>query len=90
MFRNMQAEIIFLNPDDLTPATAKLIESDFDVEFLDDWFDDDGPAVWIYARTVSDLDPSSFFDFVKALIEPVGGDVVQAGYAWSSRGAPAS
>ena len=75
------AEIIFLDPADMNPAVAKLIELDFDVEVLDDWIDDDGPAVWILVSTLTELDDSAFFDWVKTVVEPLGGFVVEAGYA---------
>ena len=77
----MIAEIIFLDPADMNPAIAGLIELDFDVEVLDDWIDDDGPAVWILASTLIELDDSAFFDWVKTVVEPLGGFVVEAGYA---------
>jgi hypothetical protein len=85
MLRKMQAEILFLNPNDLNPATAELVKLGFDVEFLDDWIDDEGPAVWIVAWTLTELDQSSFFDWVKGIVELVGGDVVEAGDVQSPR-----
>jgi hypothetical protein len=80
MLRKMVAEVIFLNPHDLHRGTAELIEHDFEVEYLD-WIDDYGPAVWVNAWTLSELDDFSFFDWVQTIIEPVGGDVVEAGLA---------
>ena len=47
MLKQMMAEIIFRNPGDINPAIADLIGFDFEVRILDDWIDDDGPAVWI-------------------------------------------
>ena len=75
------AEIIFLNPADMNPAIAELIELDFDVEVLDDWIDDEGPAMWILAHAITELDDRAFFDHVQAIVEPLGGDVGAAGYA---------
>jgi len=89
MLNRMIAEIIFL-PADLNPAIAELIELDFDVEILDDWIDDDGPAVWMLASTSTELDDSAFFDRVKAIVEPLGGFVVEAGRRNSRRGPPAN
>jgi len=40
-----------------------------------------GPHVWIQAVTESELDQSAFFGSVKAIIEPLGGDVIEAGLA---------
>ena len=74
------AEIIFLHPADARWEIPELIERDFDVEFLDDWIDDDGSAVWILAGAIiAELDESAFFDRVQAIVEPLGGDVVEAG-----------
>jgi hypothetical protein len=44
MLRKMHAQVMFLNPNDLNRGSAELIERDFDVEYLDDWIDDYGPA----------------------------------------------
>ena len=81
MLRKMVAEVIFLNPNDLNRGTAELIEHDFDVEYLDDYIDDYSPAVWVNARTLSELDDFSFLDWVQTIVEPLGGDVVEAGLA---------
>ena len=60
MLKQMMAEIIFRNPGDMNPAIADLIGFDFEVRVLDDWIDDDGPAVWIVATTLSGLSQSAF------------------------------
>ena len=61
MLKQMMAEIIFRNPGDMNPAIADLIGFDFEVRVLDDWIDDDGPAVWIVATTLSGLSQSAFY-----------------------------
>ena len=81
MLKQMMAEIIFRNPGDMNPAIADLIGFDFEVRILDDWIDDDGPAIWIVATTLSGLSQSAFFHSVRAIAEPLGGDVVEAGLA---------
>ena len=81
MLRKMLAIVMFLNPNDLNRGSAELIERDFDVEYLEDWIDDYSPAVWVNARTLSELDDSSFFDWVQTIVEPVGGEVLEAGLA---------
>ena len=45
MLRKMIAMVMFVDPNDLNRGSAELIEHDFDVEYLDDWIDDYGPAV---------------------------------------------
>ena len=81
MLRKMFAQVMFLNPNDLNRGSAELIEHDCDVEYLDDWIDHYGPAVWINVWTLSELDDTSFFDWVQAIVEPIGGDVCEAGLA---------
>ena len=83
MLQRMMAEIIFGNPADMHPAIAGLVGRDFTGRFLDEWFDDEGlgPHVWILAFTESELDQSAFFGSVKAIIEPLGGDVIEVGLA---------
>lgn len=75
------AEIIFGNPADMHPTIAELVKRDFAVRFLEDWYDEYSAAVWILATASSELDQSAFFDSVKAIVEPLGGDVVEAGLA---------
>ena len=89
VLNRMTAEIIFLDPADMNPTIAGLIERDFDFEILEDWIDDCGPAVWILAIAITELDQSAFFARVKTIVEPLDGDVVEAGYArtpWGKEG----
>jgi len=81
MLRKMLAQVIFLNPNDVNRGSAELIEHDFEVEYLDDWIDDYGSAVWVNAWTLSELDDYSFFDLVETIVVPVGGEVLEAGLA---------
>jgi hypothetical protein len=81
MLREMRAQVMFLDPNDLTCGIAELIEHDFEVEYLDDWIDEYSRAVWINAWTLSELDDFSFFDWVETIVEPVGGEVLEAGLA---------
>ena len=79
MLQRMIAECLFLDPNDLSPGSAALVERGFDVEVLD-WIDDCGPTVWVKARITSELDEYRFLDWVKTIIEPFSsGDVVEAG-----------
>jgi hypothetical protein len=78
MLRRMEAEILFLDPDHVGPASAVLNEHGFDVKTLD-WVDPGGPTVWIKAQVTSELDEHRFFHWVVGLVEPLHGDVVEAG-----------
>jgi hypothetical protein len=78
--QRMTAEILFLNPDDVPPGSATLIEHGFDVEVLD-WVDDYGPTVLILATITTELRDEKFLDWVSKLARPLGGDVSVAGLA---------
>jgi hypothetical protein len=65
MLRKMLAAVMFLNPNDLNRGSAELIDHDFDLEYLGDWIDDYSPAVWVNARSLSELDDLSFFDWME-------------------------
>ena len=78
MLQRMDAEILFLDPNDVGPGSAVLIEHGLDVEVMD-WVDPYGPTVWVKARIASELDQNQFFDWVFGLVKPLYGDVVEAG-----------
>jgi hypothetical protein len=79
MLQRMDAEILFLDPNDVGPGSAVLIEHGFDVEVLDDWVDDYGPTIFIRARITTDVAEDRFLDWVVNIVEPLHGDVVEAG-----------
>ena len=81
MLRRMQADILFLDPDDLNPGIAKLVEHGFDVETLDDWIDEYSPTIFIRARITTEIDEGHFLDWVQSIVEPLGGDTTEAGFA---------
>jgi hypothetical protein len=54
MLQRMEAEILFLDPDDVGPGSVAPVEHGFEVEVLD-WIDDYGPTVWIKARVTAPL-----------------------------------
>ena len=58
-----------------------LIENGFDVEVLDDWIDDFGPTIFVRTRITTNLTADDFFDWVHRLVEPLHGDVMEAGLA---------
>ena len=78
MLQHMEAEILFLDPNDVGPGTAALIEHGFEVEPLD-WIDDFAPTSWIIAMNDTELDQNDFFDWVRTIVGPHGGDVMEAG-----------
>jgi hypothetical protein len=78
MLQRMEAEILFLDPDDVNLGSATLIEQGFEVEVLD-WIDDSSPTVWINATITTELDQYDFFLWVYNIAWRLGGDVVEAG-----------
>ena len=72
-------EVIFLRPADLSSAIPELETLDFDVEILDDWVDDHGPAQWALVSARTELDLLAFFDLMKTVVEPLGGDAIEVG-----------
>ena len=81
MLNLMDAEILFTNPADVNPAIAELIERDFSVKICEDMIDECGPTVFILAIVITEHDASTFFGWVQAIVEPLGGDVTQARHA---------
>jgi hypothetical protein len=82
MKNEMNAELLFLDPDDLDTAMPKLIEHGLTITRLDDWVDPCGPTVWIIASLSTELDQDGFFDWIKNIVDPLDGDVVVAGLGW--------
>jgi hypothetical protein len=81
MMQRRMAELIFLRPADVYPAITELDELGFELRELDDWIDTETGARWILATIASELTPSGFHDWINTIIEPLGGDVVEAGRA---------
>jgi hypothetical protein len=81
MLNLMDAEILFFDPADVDPAIAKLIALGFSVHIRKDWIDEGGPTVFIQAAIMTEVDSSDFFDWVQKIVEPLGGDVAEAGHA---------
>jgi hypothetical protein len=82
MLQRMEADILFLDPANLGPATAVLTAAGFEVENLTgpDWIDEAGPTVFCRIRVTSELG-DRFMDWVQDLIEPFDGDCIEAGLA---------
>jgi hypothetical protein len=81
MLQTMEAEILFLDPNDVSPGSAALMELGFEEVEVLDYVDDYGPTVWIRAKIASSLAPEQFLLWVADIVEPLRGDVVEAGHA---------
>jgi hypothetical protein len=92
--QRIAVEILFDNADDLHRAMPGLIEHDFEVLYLDDWFNDwGGTTAWMLAWTFTRLDTDGFVRLVDDLVEPFGGFVWEWGVTddaeleeWKARG----
>lgn len=78
LLQKMAAEILFLNPSDVSPAAAALVELGFEIEHLD-WVNSYGPTKWFVAQINTELDENDFIDWMRNLVGPFHGDVVMAG-----------
>jgi hypothetical protein len=86
----MFASILVHDPDNVEEVLAELTENGLDARIQEDRIDECGPTVFIEARGISDLGlgDDGFFSWVKDLVEDIGGDVEEAGYADEERPAP--
>ena len=80
--RRMYAEIIFLGDNTVGPVAERLRELGFDLEILD-WPGED-PTSTITAFIATPLGAFAFYDHVQAIVGPLGGDVMEAGFGAAS------
>jgi hypothetical protein len=73
MLQRMQADILFLDRNDLDPGIAALVEHGFDVENFDDRIHECGPEIFIRARITTEIDEVHLVDWVQSVVEPHGG-----------------
>jgi hypothetical protein len=81
MLQRMQGDILFLDPDDLNSGIEVLVEHGFDIEYLDDWIDECGPTVFVRVRITTEVDEGHFLGWLQSIVEPLGGDTIEAGLA---------
>ena len=77
MLHRMEAEIVTDDPD---PMVTKLTELGFEIEVIV-WPDDEGSTV--VATKLTELDDEfAFYDAVNAIVDPLGGTLMEAGLVW--------
>jgi hypothetical protein len=85
MKQQMEAELLFKDPNGRDLAIAELTKRGFEVELLDAVDEWEGvvlsPTVWIKVRGASELDEHGFFNEMAQLAEQFNGDVGEAGLA---------
>jgi hypothetical protein len=70
----MEAEILYLNPDDAIHGDQVLTANGFYVENFN-WKDPYGPTQWLKAQIDTELDANAFSAWIRRLVNPQG-DVV--------------
>lgn len=75
----MSADCCFVHPDDARDGIAALTKRGFEIKVLEDWIDEAGPTVFIRAWITIEIDEGRFFDWVQSIVDPLGGDTIEAG-----------
>jgi hypothetical protein len=81
MSTQFEAEILFLDPADVPRAIEALAAAGCEFEVDHDAFDECGPTVFGWATGTTELDENDIGDWLLAIVDPLGGDVVQWGFA---------
>jgi hypothetical protein len=77
MLQKMQTEVLFLDPDDVTPAIAVFVKDGFEILGIIDPY---GPTVRIKAQITTELNAIHFMHWVWAIIDPFdSADISEAG-----------
>ena len=74
--QQFEAEILFLYPDDVAPAVAAIVAADVEFKVDPTAIDEHGPTVFGWATGTTELDENALGDWLSALVDPLGGDVV--------------
>jgi hypothetical protein len=79
-WNHFEAEILFLNPADVPRAVEVLAAVGCEFEIDHDAIDDHGPTVFGWATGTTALSEDDIGDWLLAIVDPLGGDVVQWGF----------
>jgi hypothetical protein len=77
VWKRFAAEILFLNPDDVPDAIEALAAAGCEWEYEPEAIDDHSPAVFGMVTGTTELDQAAVGDWLRKIIDPLGGDVVQ-------------
>jgi len=81
----MYGQVLFSDGDDLDGAIAAIRAQGFeaDIEHVIDEDDPDGcpPTIFVAVTGTSELRDGQFLNWLSAVVEPFGGNVMEAGYA---------
>ena len=76
-----KAEILFLSPNDVPQAVEALAAAGCEFEINHDAIDDLGPTVFGWTTGSTELSEDDLADWLLAIVDPLGGDVIEWGYA---------
>src|SRR5262245_7211977 len=80
-WKRFEAEILFLDPNDVPRGVEALAAAGCEFEINHDAIDEHGPTVFGWATGTTALSESEIGDWLLAIVDPLGGDVVQWGFA---------
>jgi hypothetical protein len=77
MLQKMQTKVLFLDPDDVTPALAVFIQDGFQIINIVDPY---GPTVRVTAQITTELNALQFMDSIWTILDPFeSADISEAG-----------
>ena len=78
----MDGRMFFKNPRDARAGIVNLEEHGLTAKICKDMVDDYGVRMtFVEVNGTSDLDDGEFFDWLEELVRPLGGEILEAGYA---------
>jgi hypothetical protein len=80
-WNRFEAEILFLDPNNVPRAVEALAAADCEFEIDHDAIDPCGPTVFGMVTGTTELGENDIGDWLLAIVDPLGGDVVQWGFS---------
>jgi len=80
-WNRFEAEILFLDPNDVPRGIEALAAAGCEFEIDHDAIDEHGPTIFGWVRGWTKLDENDIADWLLAIVDPLGGDVVQWGFS---------
>ena len=81
MLQRMQGDILFLDPDDLNSGIEVLVEHGFEIEYLTTGSMNAAQRSLSVSGSPPEVDEGHFLGWLQSIVEPLGGDTIEAGLA---------